>query len=351
MLEAYIEEQSAFLVDSVYLEADDDDESTNKKDNTNDQGIFKAIFTAIKNMFNKLISTVQYIFTGRSADTALSDPNKRVKLKYNPMQVSNDGVREIHENCEWLQKFASVTGIDVDTAGKIADTGATVVGVAGSFFGLKQIWGWINGLTKNAEKANKEIEDTEKALEQAYTRLDGGKRKTIKEKLSALKKIAAEKVSGPFQEVLKAVQDGCKKHIKYGIFDKDTPQHIITKWSNTPDDKYLDKNIVDAMKIPEKYAELKPYIKTEKDETTGKKRMGLKRFDHNEEEAQKNFDAFVAKVNSSPTSIRKGEFLDFFTDLYKLRQIKDWTEALDKKEAEKSGTPKEGEQPAQQGQA
>ena len=344
MLEAYIEEQSSLLVDSFYLE--DGEESTDKNA-SGDKNIFQTIFNAIGSIVDSIVRTVEYIFTGRSAEEVLNDPNKKVELKYDLNRFQDQGLRELQgETNSIIKMITGVTPFDEEQVRGGAEKAAAVAGVAGMFFTGKQIFGWIGGMKDRLLKGKKAIDETEKALEENYTRMDGGQRKTLRQKLGALRKSFTEKIVKPVEEGIKAISDNSKVYLKYGIFDKDTPEHIITKWKGTSDDKPLPKEVVAAMKISEKYNEVKDYVKTARDEQGKVIHKGVDKIGRNEDEVSKNFEAFVQRAQAHPEAIKKGESIDFFQDLTTIRMIKENHERKNGKKNNDAG--EEGQQNADQ---
>ena len=323
MLEAYIEERSYGLVDSMY--AEDGEEAANDQNknngNKNNKGIIETILGSIQRMFSGILDAITGLFgdNGSVSEDIINDPNKRAQLGYDPDSVSEKGLEELYNQCGLLKKFCEITGMDIVSTGQTADNAIKGAKVAAALSGVSVI-GLLRKLPTlfdRGKKAKKEIDDTANVVKNNLNTMSGEKQAECKKRLGIIQRIANNEIIKSITDTFKAVVDNAVDHVSLGIFDNETSKDIKNQWKQLKDDQTCPRNMVEAMKIPEKYDQIKDYIITTGDHP------GVKELGYEDENAvDKSFKAFLEKVRTKPDTVKKSEVKEMFKDMKKIRGLK-----------------------------
>ena len=359
-LEAYIEEKSKLIVNSMYTEADENnDGATDGEKNVNDadkdadgnptgKGVLAKIFGAIKGMIDKIVNTVASLFNGTSAsDEILADPNKKVELGYDPEKLSDAAYKQVVSDCDLLKKTCNAFGLDPETVAGTADPIITAAKFVGGMFGLGSLVGVAKNLLSRNKDAKKQVEGAEQIVDARYEKMTTEQRKQADKLLNRIRQNITNNIVEPLVMTFDQIRDNAVSWFSKGIFDADTPEPIKTQYKGLNPDDYVSKDMVKYMKIIEKYDEVKDWIVTRKNERevvrngeivkTKDARFGAKNTivgingynptegkgkKYDEEQVKKNFEAFITRVRDDPNHITKSEIENFFGDLKKVQAHK-----------------------------
>lgn len=361
-LKAYIEEQSKLIVNSMYTEDGEEDDTTDAEKNVEDndrdadgnptgKGVLAKIFGAIGNMLTSILNTIKSIFNGTSvSDEILADPNKKVEFGYNPDQMTEAAYQQITTDCKLLKDICNITGAEPEDVAGITDNVIKAASFAGGLFSCKQLFGWFKNMVTRADKTKKEVEDAEKIVNANYEKMTSERRKKADKILTSIKSLVSNNITSPLALVFDQIRDNAVNWFKKGIFDDQTPEPIKTKYKGLNPDDYVPKDIIAHMKIVEKYKEVEKWIVSPRDkdgnlisatrkvmrngkEVTSidpnrpKYAVGIggendKKQKYDEQEVKKNFDAFIARVQRDPNHLKKSEIETFFGDLAKIKNHK-----------------------------